>query len=88
MLHDFGDDRGIDGMSVDTKGNLWAAAGKEATGGVHVFSPEGKKLGFIPVPEYPTNTAFGGKDRKTLYVTSGKSLYRVNVNAEGFVLPR
>jgi gluconolactonase len=88
LLHDFGKDRGIDGMSIDTRGNLYAAAGKDRTGGIYVFSPEGKKLGFLLVPELPTNCVFGGKDRKTLYITAGKSLYRVRLNAEGFAVYR
>jgi gluconolactonase len=86
VLYDFGKDRGIDGMSIDTKGRLWATAGKGKTGGVYIFTPEGKKLGFIATPEDPTNCVFGGKDRKMLYVTAGKSLYRIHVNAEGFAI--
>ncbi len=84
VLFDFKDDRGIDGMVVDTAGNLFATAGKGKTAGVHVFSPEGKKIGFIATPETPTNCVFGGKDRKTLYITAGKSLYRIATNHTGF----
>ncbi len=86
VLHDFGKDRGIDGMCVDAKGNIYATAGQGKTGGVYVFSPEGKRLAFIPTPETPTNCVFGGKDRKTLYVTAGKSLYRIGLNVEGFAV--
>jgi gluconolactonase len=86
VLYDFGKGRGIDGMVVDAKGNLYAAAGDGDTGGVYVFSPEGKRLGFIPTPETPSNCAFGDKDRKTLYMTAGKSLYRIRTNAEGFAV--
>ena len=82
------DYRGIDGMSIDTKGNLFATAGREETAGVYVFSPEGKKLAFLPTPETPTNCCFGGDDFKTLYVTAGKSLYRVTTNVEGFAVFR
>jgi gluconolactonase len=84
VLHDFGEGRGIDGMRVDSKGNLFATAGQGKLAGVYVFSPEGKQLGFLATPETPTNCSFGDKDHKTLYVTAGKSLYRVRVNAEGF----
>jgi len=86
VLHDFGKDRGIDGMSIDVKGNIYATAGQGKTGGVHVFDPEGKRLGFIPVPEAPSNCVFGGKDRKMLYVTAGRSLYRVHLSVEGFAV--
>jgi gluconolactonase len=73
-------------MSIDVKGNVWATAGSGKAGGVYVFSPEGKRLAFVPTPEDPSNCCFGGKDRKTLYVTAGKSLYRVKVNVEGFAV--
>ncbi len=86
LLHDFGKDRGIDGMCVDGKSNIYGAAGAGKTGGVYVFNPEGKQLAFIPVPETPTNCVFGGKDRKTLYVTAGKSLYRITLKLEGFAV--
>jgi gluconolactonase len=86
VLYDFGKGRGIDGMAADVKGNLYAAAGDGEKGGVTVFSPEGKRLGFIPTPETPSNCVFGGKDRKMLYVTAGKSLYRIALNAEGFAV--
>src|SRR5262249_47795459 len=86
VLHDFGADRGIDGMCVDVKGNIHATAGKGKTGGVTVFSPQGKKLAFIAVPEVPTNCVFGDRDRKTLYITAGRSLYRIRLNVEGFAV--
>ena len=50
VLHDFGKDRGIDGMCVDAKGNIYGAAGSGKTSGVYVFTPEGKQIAFIPVP--------------------------------------
>ena len=40
----------------------------------------------IPTPESPTNVEFGGADRKTLYVTAGKSLYRIRTTLTGFHL--
>jgi len=86
VLHDFGKDRGIDGMVVDTDGNIYATAGKGKTAGVYVFSPEGKQLAMIPTPEDPTNCVFGNKDRKMLYVTGGKSLYRIATNKTGFAV--
>jgi gluconolactonase len=86
LLHDFGTGRGTDGMCVDVRGNVYATAGHADKAGVYVFSPRGKHLAFIPTPEDPTNCVFGGKDRKTLYVTAGKSLYRIRLNAEGFAV--
>ncbi len=86
VLHDFEKDRGIDGMRLDTKGNIYAAAGSGKTAGVHVFNPEGKELAFIKTPETPSNCCFGGKDHRTLYITAGRSLYRITVNNAGFAL--
>src|SRR5688572_14668209 len=89
--------RSADGMSIDTQGNLYAAAGMHRSRGtaetldtkcgVYVISPGGKLLKFIPVPEdYITNTAFGGPDMKTLYITAGKTLYKMRNDIAG--LPR
>ncbi len=89
--------RSADGMSIDTQGNLWASAGMgqlrgtsetlDTKTGVYVISPEGKLLKFIPIAEdYITNNAFGGADMKTLYVTAGKTLYRIQADVAG--LPR
>jgi gluconolactonase len=80
--------RSADGMAIDTEGNIYAAAGlhrlrgtKETLDtkcGVHVISPQGKLLRFVPIPEDTiTNTAFGGPDNKTLYVTAGKTLFQI-----------
>jgi gluconolactonase len=86
VLHDFGTGRGVDGMAADVKGNVYATAGTGKLAGVYVFSPEGKQLAFLPTPGDPTNCVFGGKDRKTLYVTGGKSLYRIPLKVEGFAV--
>src|SRR5262245_45552674 len=95
VVYDFGKGRGGDGMRVDGNGNLWVAAGinqprgnpgesLDVHAGVYVISPKGKLLGRIPIPEDSiTNVAFGGPDRKTLYVTAGKTLYRIPVNVSG-----
>ena len=55
--------------------------------GIYVYSPEGKELGYIKT-EVPTNVGFGrGAESKTLYITAGKSLYRIQVGKEGYQLP-
>ncbi len=94
VFHNFFPGRSADGMCIDTAGNLYAVGGLNALrgttetlatkAGVYVFSPQAKLLWFLPVPEdLATNCAFGGKDRKTLFVTSGKTLYRVVVHVAG-----
>ncbi|MBX6314626.1 MAG: SMP-30/gluconolactonase/LRE family protein [Isosphaeraceae bacterium] len=84
VLHDFGRGRGIDGMTVTTDGRIVAAAGSGEAGGIYVFAPDGKQLAFLPVPENPTNVEFGGPERKTLYITAGKSLYRIETTMTGY----
>lgn len=86
--HNFYPGRSADGMAIDTAGNIYAAAGLhrrrgthetlDTKCGVHVISPQGKLLKFIPIPEDTiTNTAFGGPDMKTLYITAGKTLFQI-----------
>lgn len=82
-LHDFGKQRGIDGMAIASDGTIVATAGSKETAGIYFFSPEGKKLGVLPVPEDPTNCCFAGDGKRTLYITAGKSLYRVTLNLKG-----
>ena len=40
-------------------------------------------LTMIKMPEDPTNCTFGGKDRKTLYVTTISSLYKIQTAVTG-----
>jgi gluconolactonase len=84
VLHDFGADRGIDGMCIDIKGNIYATAGAGKTAGITIFTPNGKKLEFIPTPEDPSNCILAGDDRRMLYITAGKSLYRIHLTIDGY----
>ncbi len=70
-----------DGMRVDQAGNLYVVGPK----GIWVWDPQGRHLGTIQVPEQPANLAWGDKDYKTLFITAGKSLYRIQMKAAGFM---
>lgn len=70
-----------DGMKVDTRGNLYVTGPK----GIWVWSPDGKHLGTIVVPEQPANLAWGDKDYRTLYITATTSVYRLPMKAQGFI---
>ena len=71
---------GSDGMTLDEQGNLYLT-GKE---GVTVVDPNGKVLEVITIAEpWTANVCFGGKDRKTLYVTASKTLYTVEMRVSG-----
>jgi hypothetical protein len=54
---------GGDGSAVDQQGRVYVATGKS----VDVFAPDGKFLGSIPGPQGLHGTAFGGRDKKTLF---------------------
>ncbi len=71
-----------DGMKVDHRGNIYSAG----PGGVWIFSPAGKHLGTIHLPEKVANVAWGNSDGKTLYITASTGVYRV-VTKVGGVLP-
>lgn len=68
-----------DGMAIDDQGNIFVTTSV----GVEVYAPDGKLWGTIQVPEQPSNCAFGGGDRKTLFITARTSLYRVTVQGTG-----
>ncbi|MBN8422615.1 MAG: SMP-30/gluconolactonase/LRE family protein [Verrucomicrobia bacterium] len=76
---------GSDGIRCDVEGNLWASAGWVGEGfdGVHVFNPEGKRIGMIKLPETASNVCFGGPKRNRLFITASQSLYSLYVNTRG-----
>ena len=98
LVHDWGKTRGPDGMKLDTEGRLFVAAGlntpnppfetqDKPTAGIYVFSPKGRLLDFLPIPrDECTNCAFGGDDRKTLFVTAGGTLWSIRVATPGRLL--
>jgi len=68
-----------DGMAIDAMGRLYVTT----AAGIQVVDSRGKHLGIIRLPSVARNAAFGGKDRRTLYLTAVASLYRVQTLAEG-----
>ena len=73
-----------DGMKVDEQGNVYSTG----PGGVWIFTPEGKPLGTILIPEKAANVAWAGEDRKTLYITASSSIYRIKLNIAGAPLTK
>jgi gluconolactonase len=89
VLADFGSETGVDGMTVDEAGNVYAAVRSARRFGITIYSPSGTELGYLPTPAPPTNCIFGrGADSGTLYVTTDTGFGRVRLNARGFHLPR
>ncbi|MFZ4764856.1 MAG: SMP-30/gluconolactonase/LRE family protein [Roseimicrobium sp.] len=80
-----GGNGGSDGIRCDVDGNVWASAGWLGDGydGVHVFSPEGQRIGLIKLPETTSNLCFGGPKRNRLFITASQSLYSLYVNTSG-----
>lgn len=74
-----------DGIRADTDGNVWASAGWVGAGydGVHIFAPDGERIGQIRLPEICSNVCFGGPKRNRLYMTASQSVYAVYVEAQG-----
>lgn len=69
----------VDGLKVDVKGNLYTTG----PGGIWVYDADGTRYTRIAVPKPPTNVAFGGPERKMLYITARPHVYRVPVNVPG-----
>jgi len=87
VIFDWKDGRGPDGMKMDSAGRIYVAAGVNKANefettrfkaGCYILSPSGRLLDFIPTaPDECCNFAFGGKDSKTLFITSGGHLWSV-----------
>lgn len=92
---DFGEEKGCDGMTVDSNGNLYLTIRTPRRPGVLVISPEGKEIAHIPTGPanqtakepvgLPSNVEFGlGDDLHVLYITVDLSLYRIPLKAKGY----
>lgn len=76
---------GPDGIKVDSEGNIYVAV----KGNIVVYSPKGELIEEIEVPNSSTtNLCFGrGEFNKTLFITTSKKLYTLEVKKEGFHIP-
>ena len=77
---------GPDGARCDVDGNVWISsnAGRNVGyNGVTVWTPEGKLIGRIRLPEVCGNLCFGGPKRNRLFMAGSQSLYAVFVNTQG-----
>ena len=77
-----------DGIRCDEDGNVWAGMGWAGEGydGVHVFHPDGTRIGYIKMPEVIANVCFGGTKRNRLFMAGSQSLYAVYVETRGGTL--
>jgi gluconolactonase len=76
---------GSDGIRADIDGNIWSAAGWVGAGydGVHIFAPDGERIGQILLPEICANLCFGGEKRNRLFMVASQSLYALYVDTKG-----
>ncbi len=74
-----------DGIRADVDGNIWAACGWVGSGydGIHVFSPQGARIGMVLLPEVPANLCFGGTHRNRLLIAASQSIYSLYVETTG-----
>ncbi len=77
---------GPDGVRCDVDGNLWVSSNAgRAVGynGVTIWTPAGKLIGRIRLPEVCANLCFGGPKRNRLFMAGSQSIYAVFVNTQG-----
>jgi gluconolactonase len=75
----FADISAPNGLAVDVNGNVYVAG----SAGVVALRHDGVAWGTIALPEAPTNVAFGGSNRRTLYVTAPTAVYGVRLGVPG-----
>src|SRR5690606_39768259 len=70
-----------DGMAIDCLGNIYLTEHNRQR--VRVLSPEGEALATIKVNANLTNAAFGGADRRTLYLTGAGAVWSIDLDVAG-----
>jgi gluconolactonase len=76
-------EQSTDGFKLDEKGNLYFTGDT----GITIFSPKGEKIDEIPMSGRCANLTFGGKDRKTLFIAGGDSVYTLEMAVKGAPTP-
>jgi sugar lactone lactonase YvrE len=66
-------ERGGTAAVEDAAGNVYIASDQ-----VYIYNSEGKQIGILELPERPGSLAFGGTDKKTLYIGARTSVYSVS----------
>lgn len=73
-------EQGSDGMTIDNEGNVYLTGR-----GVSVYNKAGNKIRQIDIDErWTANVTFGGRDRRTLFITASDSIYTLKMKVKGF----
>ena len=70
-----------DGIKVDSAGNIYVSS--HSKGVINIYTPSGAFIDKIELGPNVTNLAFGGKNRKTLLITTAKGLFTLDVKVAG-----
>ena len=76
---DRSDGNAFDGIKVDIAGNLYTSGRR----GITVLNPAGERVAYVPTNENTSNLAFGGSDRKTLFITCRTTVRKISVLVPG-----
>ena len=63
---------------TDAAGNVYVAGGE-----LYIYSSTGKQIGVVEIPERPTSLAFGGDDKRTLFIGARGSIFSIKAKAAG-----
>ncbi|WP_428374219.1 SMP-30/gluconolactonase/LRE family protein [Lichenicoccus sp.] len=67
-----------DGFAIDRRSWVWTSAAD----GVHVWSAERERLGFIPTAQTVSDLCFGGSGRRRLFMAATTSCWRSTCSAD------
>lgn len=73
----FAGEGGPDGLKLGPGGTIFCAA----QGGLHVYAPDGTRLGVVRAPKTIANFCFGGPDGRTVFLTAQSDLYTLRLRA-------
>lgn len=65
-------ERGGTSVISDNAGNVYIASGQ-----IYIYDLEGSQIGILELPERPGSLAFGGPDKRTLFIGARGSLYSI-----------
>ena len=70
--------RGGTGVVTDAAGNVYVAGGQ-----LYIYNASGRQIGVVEIRERPGSLAFGGTDKKTLFIAARGSLFSLRTAAAG-----